>query len=235
MTKTIRVRYREGRLEPLEPLAMEEGTEMTVPLTHRKHPTADASEGPSFGQRVEAKPAWHPSQAASEGSQDFDPGNLILLPWSAHRLTPRRAFAQTYRVGRGNAIPAWVCRCPNLQTWGPTDLQTCRRGRAARARAARLFNAYQQEQRQPETSPPPLPERRQPYPVAAGIDFAQGPIFEPRETGASSTTCAAARSRCGSRYCFHSSPGVRTSGASLPAAASLSKRAAAAGGRGVLR
>ena len=30
MTKTIRARYREGKLEPLEPLEMEEGAEVTV-------------------------------------------------------------------------------------------------------------------------------------------------------------------------------------------------------------
>jgi gluconolactonase len=30
----------------------------------------------------------------------------------------------------------------------------------------------------PDTSPPPLPERLDPYPVVAGIDFAEGPIFD---------------------------------------------------------
>ena len=38
VTKTIRVRYHEGKLEPLEPLAMEEGAEVTVTLTRPADP-----------------------------------------------------------------------------------------------------------------------------------------------------------------------------------------------------
>jgi len=34
VTKTIRARYREGKLEPLEPLEMEEGAEVTVTVDH---------------------------------------------------------------------------------------------------------------------------------------------------------------------------------------------------------
>ena len=42
MLKSIKARYREGRLEPLEPLALEEGAEITVTLvTEEKTPTAE--------------------------------------------------------------------------------------------------------------------------------------------------------------------------------------------------
>jgi len=41
MTKTIRARYREGKLELLEPLEMEEGTEVTVTVSGpERSPTA---------------------------------------------------------------------------------------------------------------------------------------------------------------------------------------------------
>ena len=70
MTKTIRVRYCEGKLEPLEPLALEEGTEMTATLIGPEPPTPGAWEGLSAGQRFEAEPARHPDQTASVRSTE---------------------------------------------------------------------------------------------------------------------------------------------------------------------
>src|SRR5207244_3323143 len=40
MTKTIRARYREGKLEPLEPLGLEEGAEVMLTVDHPEPPPA---------------------------------------------------------------------------------------------------------------------------------------------------------------------------------------------------
>ena len=76
MTKTIRVRYCEGKLEPLEPLALEEGTEMTATLTRPEPPTADPWGGLTGAQRIEAEPAGHPDQAASASSMKKPPRRM---------------------------------------------------------------------------------------------------------------------------------------------------------------
>ena len=41
MTRTIKARYHEGKIEPLEPLDLEEGAELVVIVTQPMAPSAD--------------------------------------------------------------------------------------------------------------------------------------------------------------------------------------------------